>query len=159
MMIRMRQMAPPAITRAAFLEGLASAFGYEGKARIIQGQGGDVEVRLEGAELGALIGPRGQTLQAVQELTRLVAQPFGRDREGRLHVDIGGYRERRREALARFTTQIAEEVRTTGVARMLEPMSAPDRKVVHDTASAMDGIASRSEGEDPHRRVVIAPAS
>jgi spoIIIJ-associated protein len=142
---------------AAFLSGLATAFGYDSTTETVNGEGGDVEVRLQGAELGPLIGPRGQTLQAVQELTRLVAQPYGRERQGRLHVDIGGYRERRREALARFTTQVADEVRTTGQSRMLEPMSAPDRKVVHDTAATIDGVASRSEGEDPQRRVVLDP--
>lgn len=142
---------------AAFLSGLATAFGYDSTTETVNGEGGDVEVRLQGAELGPLIGPRGQTLQAVQELTRLVAQPYGRERQGRLHVDIGGYRERRREALARFTTQVADEVRTTGQSRMLEPMSAPDRKVVHDTAATIDGVTSRSEGEDPQRRVVLDP--
>jgi spoIIIJ-associated protein len=142
---------------AAFLSGLATAFGYDSTTETVNGEGGDIEVRLQGAELGPLIGPRGQTLQAVQELTRLVAQPYGRERQGRLHVDIGGYRERRREALARFTTQVAEEVRSTGQSRMLEPMSAPDRKVVHDTAATIDGVTSRSEGEDPQRRVVLDP--
>jgi spoIIIJ-associated protein len=142
---------------AAFLSGLATAFGYDSTTETIHGEGGDMEVRLQGADLGPLIGPRGQTLQAVQELTRLVAQPYGRERSGRLHVDIGGYRERRREALARFTTQIAEEVRSTGQSRMLEPMSAPDRKVVHDTAATLAGVSSRSEGEDPQRRVVLDP--
>jgi spoIIIJ-associated protein len=142
---------------AAFLSGLATAFGYDSTTETVNGEGGDVEVRLQGAELGPLIGPRGQTLQAVQELTRLVAQPYGRERQGRLHVDIGGYRERRREALARFTTQVADEVRSTGQSRMLEPMSAPDRKVVHDTAASIDGVTSRSEGEDPQRRVVLDP--
>ncbi len=142
---------------AAFLSGLATAFGYDSTTETVNGEGGDVEVRLQGAELGPLIGPRGQTLQAVQELTRLVAQPYGRERQGRLHVDIGGYRERRREALARFTTQVADEVRSTGQSRMLEPMSAPDRKVVHDTAATITGVTSRSEGEDPQRRVVLDP--
>jgi spoIIIJ-associated protein len=142
---------------AAFLSGLATAFGYDSTTETINGEGGDVEVRLQGAELGPMIGPRGQTLQAVQELTRLVAQPYGRERQGRLHVDIGGYRERRREALARFTTQVADEVRSTGQSRMLEPMSAPDRKVVHDTAANIAGVTSRSEGEDPQRRVVLDP--
>jgi spoIIIJ-associated protein len=142
---------------AAFLSGLATAFGYDSTTETVNGEGGDVEVRLQGAELGPLIGPRGQTLQAVQELTRLVAQPYGRERQGRLHVDIGGYRERRREALARFTTQVAGEVVSTGQSRMLEPMSAPDRKVVHDTAATISGVTSRSEGEDPQRRVVLDP--
>ena len=140
-----------------FLSGLATAFGYDSTTETITSDNGDIDVRLQGDDLGPLIGPRGQTLQAVQELTRLVAQPYGRERQGRLHVDIGGYREHRREALARFTTQIADEVRSSGQSRMLEPMAAPDRKVVHDTAATIAGVSSRSEGEDPQRRVVLDP--
>lgn len=148
-----------ATSASSFLTGLADVFGYTSTSEVVTSDNGDIEVKLHGADLGPMIGPRGQTLQAVQELTRLVAQPYGRERTGRLHVDIGGYRERRREALARFTTQIADEVKSTGQGRMLEPMSAPDRKVVHDTAGTISGISSRSEGEDPQRRVVLEPQS
>jgi len=79
-------------------------------------------------------------------------------RSARLRVDIGGYKERRREALAAFARQVAEEVRENGRERALEPMSPPDRKVVHDTIAEMDGIETGSEGEEPRRRVVIRPA-
>ena len=115
----------------------------------------EAEVRLDGGDLGLLIGPRGQTLIAVQDLVRLAAQKRGTDRRGKLRIDIGGYRERRREALARFTEQVADEVRSTGMPRALEPMSSMDRKIVHDTVAELGGLETASEGEDPHRHVVI----
>ena len=76
----------------------------------------------------------------------------------RIRVDVGGYRERRREALARFTRDVAEQVKSSGVQKALEPMSPPDRKVVHDTVNEIDGVTTVSEGEDSRRRVVILPA-
>lgn len=142
---------------AAFLEGLAEALDLDATTAI-GGAGTELEVRLEGADLGLLIGPRGQTLLAVQDLVRTVSQRGVTD-HGRLHVDIGGYRERRRAALARFTTDVAAQVVASGVPRMLEAMASADRKVVHDTAGTIDGVETRSEGEDPNRKVVILPIS
>jgi spoIIIJ-associated protein len=75
-----------------------------------------------------------------------------------VHVDVGGYRERRREALAEFARRIAAEVQNEGVERALEPMSPPDRKVVHDTVAEIDGVTTSSEGEESRRHVVIRPA-
>ena len=138
-----------------FLAGLLESFSLEGRIDTAV-DGDDCEVRVHGTDLGLLIGPRGLTLAAIQDLTRLAAQREGR--EGRLSVDVSGYRERRRQALERFTRQIASEVEATGEARVLEPMSAADRKIVHDTAATIPGVASASEGEDPARRVVIRPA-
>jgi spoIIIJ-associated protein len=139
-----------------FLEGLLDAFGLEATFDHVT-DGDDVEVRVHGDDLGILIGPRGQTLSSIQDLTRLAAQREA-GREGRLHIDIGGYRERRRHALERFARDVATEVISTGEARALEPMSAADRKVVHDTAATIDGILTSSEGEEPQRRVVIRPS-
>ena len=142
---------------ASFLQGLAEAFGLESTMEILAVDD-DTEVRLHGADLGVLIGPRGQTLTAVQDLTRLVAQRHPSERRSRLRIDIGGYREKRREALMRFTEQVASQVIELGTARALEPMSSADRKVVHDTASGIAGVQTISEGEDPDRRVIIRPA-
>jgi spoIIIJ-associated protein len=145
---------------AAFLQGLAAAIGEPSATTEVVVLGDDeAEVRLDGGDLGLLIGPRGQTLIAVQDLTRLAAQKRGADRRGRLRIDIAGYRERRREALARFTEQVASEVRSSGTARALEPMSSMDRKVVHDAANELEGVETISEGEEPFRRVVIRPIS
>lgn len=140
-----------------FMEGLLSAFGATGTIELVQ-DGVDLELRVHGEGLGLLVGPRGTTLQAVQELARVAAQRRLGDHDTRLRVDVGGYRERRREALGAFAQQMADEVRDSGVARVLEPMSSADRKVIHDALSTIAGIETRSEGEDPNRRVVIAPA-
>ena len=141
-----------------FMTDLVSAFGLSGTAELIQ-DGDDLEVRVHGQELGLLVGPRGSTLQAVQDLARVAAQRRLGDHDTRLRVDVGGYRERRRVALGAFATQMATEVTTSNVARVLEPMSSADRKIIHDTLSGVAGIATRSEGEDPNRRVIIAPAN
>ena len=143
---------------AAFLRAWPTALGEtEATTEIVVVHDDEAEVRLDGGDLGLLIGPRGQTLLAVQDLTRLAAQKRGSDRQGRLRIDIGGYRERRREALARFTEQVADEVVASGAARALEPMSSMDRKIVHDAANELDGVETISEGEEPFRRVVIKP--
>jgi spoIIIJ-associated protein len=116
------------------------------------------DVSISGEKLGFLIGPKAATLLAVQDLLRTVAfRKFGHDL-GRINLDISGYRERRRQALAEFTRGVATEVVAQRQSRALEPMNASDRKVVHDTINDMDGISSRSEGEDPYRRVVLVPA-
>lgn len=141
-----------------FLESLVGAFGLEGTVELVE-DGEDLEVRVHGQELGLLVGPRGTTLQAVQDLTRVASQRRLGDHDTRLRVDVGGYRERRRVALGKFATQMADEVKASGVARVLEPMSSADRKIIHDTLATVEGIATRSEGDDPYRRVVIAPAN
>ena len=139
---------------AAFLGGLATAFGAKASVAIDR-DGEDLEVRLEGDDLGLMVGPRGTTLQAIQDLARVASQRRLGDQDTRLRVDIAGYREKRREALARFALKVAEEVKETGQSRVLEPMLAPDRKVVHDTLAEVDGISTRSQGEEPRRRVVV----
>ncbi len=141
-----------------FVQGLVEAFGMDGTATVHR-DGDDLEVRVDGTDLGLLVGPRGATLQAVQELTRVAAQRRLGDQDTRLRVDVGGYRERRREALGAFARQVAEQVIAERTAKRLEPMSSPDRKIVHDALAGLDGVVTRSEGEDPRRCVVIAPAT
>lgn len=140
-----------------FMTELIGTMGLAGKITT-RVEDGTILVAVEGEGLGLLVGPRGSTLQAVEELTRAVVQHGLTGRSARLRVDIGGYKERRREALAAFATQVADEVRESGRERALEPMSPPDRKVVHDTVAELDGVDTTSEGEEPRRRVVIRPA-
>jgi spoIIIJ-associated protein len=140
----------------SFLEGLLDAFDAEGQVRIEAVDEETIEAHVDGADLGLLIGPKGNTLQAVQELARAMLQKDGPG-GARLRVDVGGYRERRREALERFTRQVAEQVLGSGTPASLEPMSPADRKIVHDTVNEIDGVRTTSEGEEPRRRVVIHP--
>jgi spoIIIJ-associated protein len=145
-------------TVVQFLDGLVDAFGATATVEVEEVDDETLEAKVIGDDLGLLIGPKGATLQAVQEITRTVVQRAAEPGRGaRVRVDIGGYREHRREALGRFTRQIAEQVLGSGDAVALEPMSAPDRKVVHDTVNEIDGVVSSSEGDDPDRRVVISP--
>jgi spoIIIJ-associated protein len=117
-----------------------------------------VRVAVNGDNLGSFIGPRGVALQSLQELVRTVVQRKTGARNGRILVDVAQYREKRKIALERFTKQIAEEVKSSGAQKTLEPMSPADRKIVHDTINEIDGVETSSEGEEPRRYVVIKPA-
>lgn len=140
-----------------FLSGLVEAFGLTADVSSEEVDEA-VEVRIDGNDLGLLIGPKGRTLWALQELTKTVVQrQQGGGLSTRIRVDVAGYRERRKAALERFTQDAAAAVLDSGQARALEPMGAADRKVVHDTVNDIEGVVTRSEGEDPRRRVVIAP--
>ena len=141
-----------------FASGLVGAFGLQATTTS-QVDGSEIDVRIDavGGGLGLLIGPSGRTLLAIQDLARVAAQRRIGDHETRLRVDIAGYREKRRAALERFAREVAELVKQSGVARSLEPMPSSDRKVVHDTLTTIDGVASRSEGEDPYRRIIVSP--
>lgn len=141
-----------------FLRGLISAFGVSGTvSRSLVDDGDTIELAVEGSDVGMLIGPRGATLSAIQELTRTVAQRRVADGQPRIVVDVAGYRKDRREALERFTRDVAAQVVASGVVRVLEPMPPADRKVVHDTVNTIAGVSTSSEGEEPRRRVVIQP--
>jgi spoIIIJ-associated protein len=140
-----------------FLSGLLDQFGFTAEltTRVIDED--TVEIAAQGDDLGILVGPRGSTLAALQDVTRTVVQRQFPAKTDRILVDVAGYRERRAEALKRFTQQIASEVIESGTERALEPMSPADRKVVHDSVNDIDGVVTRSEGEDPARYVVVAP--
>ncbi len=146
-------------TAVDFVTGLVEAFGAE--ASVVSEHLSDddaIEIRVEGEDLGLLVGQRGNTLSSISELTRTaVAQQHSGRLEGRLRVDVAGYRARRKEALERFVSQVADKVFDTGAAVALEPMSPPDRKIVHDAANEIDGIHTSSRGEDRGRHVVLHP--
>jgi spoIIIJ-associated protein len=141
-----------------FLEGLLESYGLAGSVvtRVIDEE--TVEVAADGEGLGLLVGPKGSTLAALQDVTRTVVQRRFPSRTDRILVDVAGYREKRSAALRRFSRQVATEVIESGAERALEPMSAADRKVVHDAVNEIEGVVTRSDGEDPYRHVVIAPA-
>jgi spoIIIJ-associated protein len=141
-----------------FLAGLLSEYGMAGSVETRLIDEDTVEIAAVGEDLGLLVGPRGSTLSALQDLTRAVVQRRCPSRTDRILVDVAGYRERRSAALKRFSVQIAEEVLQSGQEKALEAMSPADRKAVHDAVNEMEGVVTRSEGEDPNRFVVISPA-
>jgi spoIIIJ-associated protein len=141
-----------------FTRGLVDAFGAKAEVASRIEDEDTVLVDVSGDNLGLLVGPRGATLAAVEELVRTVVQRQTGGHGARIHVDVGGYRAKRREALAEFARQLAERVRDERAEQALEPMAASDRKVVHDVVAEMEGVTTISEGEEPRRRVVIRPA-
>lgn len=142
-----------------FVSGLLDAFDLEGTVEVQEVDEETIEVAVSGEGLGLLVGPRGSTLAAVQELSRTALQhALGGARGARLRVDVAGYWERRRAALERFAQQVASQVLDSGSAVAMEPMDAADRKIVHDTVNAIDGVETVSDGEDSRRHVVVRPA-
>ncbi len=141
---------------ADYLEALLDILDLDGDLEI-DIEGDRASVAIVGADLNDLVGQRGVTLEALQELTRLaVLQETGQ--RSRLMLDIGGYRAKRRTELVSLAQAAGERVASSGQDEKLAPMSPFERKVVHDAIAAMDGVVSESEGEEPQRRVVVRPA-
>jgi spoIIIJ-associated protein len=141
---------------ADYLERLLDILDYDGDIDL------DVEndravVAIVGSGLSDLIGSRGETLDALQELTRLAVQQKTGHRS-RLMLDVSGHRQARRGELTALATETAERVKNSGESARLAPMNPFERKVVHDTISAINGVTSESEGEEPNRRVVVLPS-
>jgi len=139
-----------------FMRGLVGAFGLTADVAV-RIEDDVVLVDVEGDDLGLLVGPKGATLRAIEDLVRTVVQRRTDGHGARIHVDVGGYQAKRRAALEQFATGLAGRVRDSGEELALEPMPAADRKVVHDTIAGIDGVTTISEGEEPRRRVVLRP--
>ena len=143
-------------TASQFTNGLVDAFGARADvSHEIEDE--TITVRIDGADLGLLVGPRGATLNAIEDLVKAVVQRETGGHGARIHVDVGGYRAKRREALAGFSRNLADQAIASGEEQVLEPMQSPDRKVVHDTIADIEGVETSSEGEEPRRYVVIRP--
>jgi spoIIIJ-associated protein len=141
---------------ADYVEGLLDILDADGDIDELVSNGRPV-VEVVGSKLQSLIGPRGATLEALQELTRLAI--FKQTGEpSRLLLDVGGYRDQRRKELAVVARNAVEKVKQNGEAVRLEPMSAFERKCVHDVVNASEGVASESEGVEPNRRIVVRPS-
>ncbi|WBB65778.1 R3H domain-containing nucleic acid-binding protein [Micromonospora sp. WMMD812] len=140
---------------ADYVEGLLDILDYDGDIDELV-SGGRPVVEVVGARLQNLVGQRGATLEALQELARLaVFRQTGTP--SRLLLDVGGYRANRRKELAAVAKNAVEKVKEYGEPVRLEPMSAFERKCVHDVVNAMAGVESESEGVEPNRRIVVRP--
>jgi len=144
---------------ADYVEGLLDILDYDGDIDELVVSGRPVVEVVEGGDgrrLQALVGQRGATLEALQELSRLaVFRQTGSP--SRLLLDVGGYRAARRKELAAIAKNAAEKVKEYGEPVRLEAMSAFERKCVHDVINALPGVESESEGIEPARRIVVRP--
>ncbi|MGH2694477.1 MAG: RNA-binding cell elongation regulator Jag/EloR [Actinomycetota bacterium] len=151
-----REPPPPeevATIAGEFVSGVLAAMGLEADvATSVEEERARVDI--SGESLGILIGRKGQTLEALQEIARTAVQRRVRARV-RLLIDVEGYRDRRRQSLIEYAQSMARRAIDRGTEIELEPMSAYERKVIHDAVSDIDGATSFSEGEEPNRKVVI----
>jgi spoIIIJ-associated protein len=138
---------------ADLLEGLLDAMDLPGDLRISV-QEAHAEVEVVGLEEGVLIGRRGQTLDAVQELVRTAMQRRF-ERRSRVLVDVDGYRARRLEKLVERADEAVALVLESGEPQRLEPMDSIERRIVHQRIAEHDGVMSNSHGREPSRRIVI----
>lgn len=156
---RVRQLEREGEVAADFLETLLDIADLDGDLDVdVDGDRAAVAIvdSEEGRVPRRLVGPDGKVLEALQELTRLAVQVETGERS-RLMLDIAGHRAERRATLVELARVTIAEVKASGEKRSLEPMSAFERKVVHDEVAAA-GLESESEGVDPKRHVVILPA-
>ncbi len=115
-----------------------------------------VLIELQGSNAGALIGRRGETLDAMQYLASMVANRGDREYL-RVSVDTCGYREKRQKALQELATRLSKSVLRNGRGVTLEPMNPYERRIIHSTVTEIEGVSSHSSGEEPNRRVIIMP--
>ncbi len=141
---------------ADYLEALLDILDLDGDLDL-DVEGDRAAVAIVGEGLNHLVGERGATLEALQELARLAVLAKTGERS-RLMLDIAGYRAARRAELAELGRTTAERVVSSGEAETLAPMTPFERKVVHDAAGAVEGVVTESDGEEPNRRVVVRPA-
>jgi spoIIIJ-associated protein len=140
---------------ADYVEGLLDIADIDGDIDM-DVEGDRALVSVVGLKSTELVGPGGEVLEALQELTRLAVHRQTGERS-RLMLDVAGYRERRRAELTKLGTEVAGQVRDRGEPKSLQPMTPFERKIVHDAVAAA-GLRSESEGEEPHRYVVVLPA-
>lgn len=139
---------------AAFLTGLMEHMDVPAVPKISR-DGDTYNVVLDGQDLGALIGRRGETLDAIQQLTSYAVNR-GRSKRVRIHVDAENYRARREESLCRLANKVAGKVVRSRRSVTLESMNAYERHVIHAALQDFQGVSTHSVGTEPNRRVVIS---
>ena len=143
-----------AAAAVAFLEDVLKKMGVEQVAISIKEDGDNYAISLEGEDLGFIIGRRGDTLDALQYLTSLVANRVGGSYH-RVSINIGNYREKREKTLSGLARKAAIQAAKTGRNTSLEPMNPYERRIIHTAVQKVDGATSYSVGSEPNRHVVI----
>ena len=139
----------------AFLSGLLEQMGVQAEITVGQRTENGIPVTLDGPKLGAVIGHRGETLDAIQQLTNYAVNR-GRAHRVRIHIDAENYRAKREESLRRLATKVAAKVVKYRRNVTLEPMNAYERHVIHETLQDYPDVITYSTGTEPNRRTVVA---
>ena len=139
------------------IHDLVAKADLEVTAKVTQAQGRYVNIELDGKDVAYLVGKHGEVLNALQYLVNIMAgRSFGNGI--RATIDGNHYRNRREQQLTAHAQRVADEVKKRGEEAVLDALPAFERRIVHKALSEYDGVSTYSEGEEPNRRVVIAPA-
>lgn len=141
-----------------YLLSLLEKLGVENAELVVEEEKGHALITVEGENLGAVIGRRGETLDALQYLTSLVCNRAKGD-FFKISLDCSGYRAKREETLKALAQKIAKQVLRTGRNSVLEPMNPYERRMIHAVIAEIEGVTSKSVGEDPNRKVVVMSAN
>ncbi len=139
----------------AFLTGLMQHMGVKAEMTISQREGGGLNVQLTGEDVGAVIGRRGETLDAIQHLTNYAVNR-GSERKGHISVDAENYRAKREESLVKLAEKMAAKAVKYKRSMALEPMNSYERHVIHTALQNYEGVTTSSIGTEPNRRVVVS---
>lgn len=145
----------PAVEAKRFVDGLLQHMGIEGEAFLSEGEDGQILIDVRGEDMGAVIGRRGDTLDAIQYLTSLTVNR-GKEEHIRVAIDTEGYRAKREESLQRLARKMAGKVLKYRKNMTLEPMNPYERRIIHATLQEYQGVTTYSTGTEPNRRVVVA---
>lgn len=139
----------------AFLRGMLTSMGIEASLKAVMNENG-LYIEISGENMGQIIGYRGETLDAMQYLTSLVANK-GKEDYLRVTLDTENYRAKREQTLVRLGRRLADKALKSGRRVSLEPMNPYERRIIHSSLQDIKGVTTVSEGEEPNRRVVIIP--
>ncbi len=137
-----------------YITSILRAMEIDVRFKIYQNEKGAV-IELESDNNGTIIGKRGETLDSLQYLCSIIANKGDKD-YFRITIDCYGYRKKRRETLEQLAAKVAKSVLRTGRSQPLEPMNPYERRVIHSAISKIDGVSSRSVGEEPYRKIIIS---
>lgn len=139
----------------AFVSGLLEHMGIQAEIEITARDNGGVNVNLSGSNMGAVIGRRGETLDAIQHLTNYVVNR-GSEKHLHISVDAENYRSKREESLTKLAEKMAEKAIKYKRSMALEPMNSYERHVIHTALQNYEGVTTSSTGVEPNRRVVVS---
>ncbi len=146
---------PEEAEATSYVAAILAGIGIHGKISSYR-EDDSIHIEVTGQDCGAAIGRHGETLEAIQYLSSLVANRVS-DKRIRVILDIGGYRRRREQTLISMAERAAGKVAESGAHYNLDPMNPAERRIVHSALQGFEGVTTYSEGEDPNRYVVIAP--
>lgn len=154
--VEVREKMPKAELAKEMLQEVLNRMGAMAISEIQEETEGDIILNIKGEDLGRIIGKDGETLKALQNIvTAMMSHEFAE--KVRVYLDAGGYRERHNKALERLALECVKDVEETGGEKVLPPMSAADRRVIHVFLKENDKVKTFSRGEGAERRLIIAP--